>query len=77
MICWMAINSSELGCIVTLHPVAAWYFLRSLLIPVYRFYALQGVKTIHKKDKVPCCRRLKRCERKSYVGHFSAQRAEK
>src|SRR5258705_10135216 len=26
---------------------------RSFLIPVYRFFALQGEKTIHKKDKVP------------------------
>jgi hypothetical protein len=28
----------------------------------YRFFALQGEKTICNKDKVPCCRRLKECE---------------
>ena len=29
---------------------------------MYRFFALRGEKTIHNKDEVPCCRRLKRCE---------------
>src|SRR5215207_8596162 len=31
------------------------------------FFARPGKKTTHNKDKVPCCRRLKRCERKSYL----------
>src|SRR5258706_7803449 len=34
--------------------------------PVGRFFALAGRKTTHNNDKVPCCRRRKRCEGKSY-----------
>jgi hypothetical protein len=31
------------------------------------FFAPQGEKMTHKKDKIPCCRRLTHCERKSYA----------
>src|SRR5947208_10505858 len=31
-----------------------------------RFFASQGEKTTHNNNKVPCCRRRKRCERKPY-----------
>jgi hypothetical protein len=34
---------------------------------VYRFFAPQGEKTIHFNDTVPCCRRQKCLERKTYI----------